>query len=277
MIPTKTTQANSQYVSFGVVLLAAVVWEIVARTNPSTTFPPFSAVAGWIWSDLQLLALCAVATTSRAISGLLLATLTGGGFGILMAMSRRLDRIMSPIVNFLRPLPSSALILLFAIWFGLSSVSLLVVWFGCIWPILISTRDEMRTLPREIHETLSTLGVPKVRQLSQVYSRALLPGILSGVRVSLSIAVILAITVELIIPPGSFWGLTSSWKVVSGPRDIPWALGSYLQRYYEQGHTTAILAAVVVSGLVGVMCNSLYHVVYVHLLRRNNLLEEDQR
>jgi ABC-type nitrate/sulfonate/bicarbonate transport system permease component len=251
----------------------AAAWEIVSRIINSSDAPSFFLIADWIVRDFPLLGVSALATMSRAVVGLLFATITGMTIGIVMAMSTLADRLLSPIVNFLRPLPSSALILLFASWFGFSALPLLVVWFGCIWPILINTRDAMRTLPREIHETLDVLGVRRWNRFVKVYSRALLPDILSGIRVALSIAVILAITVELIIPPDSFLGF-SNWRALSGTRDIPWALGSYLQHYYQAGDTRGIVAAVVISGLVGVFLNTVYHEIYVRILRWNKLLEE---
>ena len=236
-----------------------VVWELLALLLDSRSLPRFSSVAGWIIEDLRLLSVSAFATAVRALFGLLLAAITGITLGTAMAMSTRIDHWLSPGVNFLRPLPSSALILLFAIWFGLDWMPLLVTWFGSTWPILISTRDRGDRIKSEVKDTLKVLGMGWWRKFRTVYSRALLPGMLSGVRVAVSIALILTVTVELVVQPSSFLGLTSEWSRMAGDRNIPWALGSYMSFYYEKGAVLQILSAVLVAGLTGALLNQVYH------------------
>lgn len=264
--------ARQVVTSLLVFVVLAGLWEGIALAFGSPNVPRFSEVASWIVGDWTLLGLSALATTVRALLGLLLAVLTGGLVGLMMSVSDMCDAVLSPVVNFLRPLPSSALILLLALWVSLSKVPLLVVWFGCTWPILLNTRDRMRTLPREVDETLRVLQVRTWERIKKVYSRALLPGLLDGTRVAVAIAVILEITVELIVPPASFFGIPHSTFGLGGPENVPWALGGYLTHFYHQADATGILAAVVMSGLAGVLINGLYHLLYVRILQSNQLL-----
>jgi NitT/TauT family transport system permease protein len=250
-------------------LVVVLAWELSARVWVSIYRPPASSVAAWIWKDFRFLAWCAAATSLRALTGMVAGVMIGGILGMGMALSRPFSRVVRPFSDFLRSVPGSALILLFAMWFGLDWPAVLVTMYGCIWPVLSNTSDAMNSVSVEVRQTLDILRVSRLRQFTEVYSRQLLPGFLAGVRIAVSVALILTVTTELVIAPAKLLGFAIDARSLGAPRsDLSVAIGGYLQYQYEAGAVAGVLAAVVVGGLLGWGLNWSYQVCYTRLLRR---------
>src|SRR5262245_2496989 len=119
------------------VLLFIAVWEIAARSHvaPAILLPPFSIVAEQLWYSTLDGSLAADLSLSlwRAICGLVLATVGGVILGLLMARNRAIEWLADPLVALGFPSPKIAFLPIFILWFGIASLSnILLVGFACM-------------------------------------------------------------------------------------------------------------------------------------------------
>ncbi|HEX6176403.1 MAG TPA: ABC transporter permease, partial [Candidatus Binatia bacterium] len=99
----------------------------------------------------------------------------------------------------LRPMPSVAIIPVAVLLFGINDAMIVAVTvYASIWPVLINTIDGVRHLERTLIDTGRTFGLNRRQILWWVVLPAAAPYIVTGLRISLSIALILVTTAEMI-------------------------------------------------------------------------------
>jgi len=238
----------------GTLSVASVLigWEVLVRTNilpVQSVSSPSLAFAIIARDGYELLTgLCG--TIVRAGAGFSVGFLIAIPTAYLMAQSGTVKRLLRPVVEFLRPLPSSVMILVAAVLFGIGWESeVAVVAFGSIWPLLINTYDGLSNIPRETGDVLKLLKLSRWNEVKFVYSRLVLPSLVSGARISASIAIILAITFEMFL--GGAGGL-----------------GQYLMSASQTGYTNRVYAGVVVAGIGGLAVNAFVSWFCDGILRR---------
>jgi sulfonate transport system permease protein len=223
-------------------LALVLAWQILAETRlispiffpaPSRALSVLIARAadGSIWLAL-------VATVLRMIFGWLLACVAGIALGAAIASSRLARDLLEPTLEFLRPLPASAVIPVAILFLGLSNgMAVAVIAFGAIWPVLLASLHGFSSVPPELRNVAEVLGFGRAKYLRIVALPAAAPDILSGVRVSLAIALILAVVTEM---QASLAGL--GWDIF------------YAQRVYRSAD---LYAGLIVLGAVGFAANQL--------------------
>lgn len=179
------------------------VWEIVARAewvNPLIV-PPFSkilAIFAETIADGQIPAQILV-SMKRALVGYLLAAAVFIPLGILMGLSPTLYRLFEVVVEMLRPVPPPVVIPVALLFFGLGDeMKIFVIFFSCAWPILLNTLDGVHNLDWVLLNTARTFGLPRHKIIWQVILPACSPQIMTGLRVSLPIMLILVVISEMV-------------------------------------------------------------------------------
>ncbi|TDE35532.1 ABC transporter permease [Nonomuraea mesophila] len=139
-------------------------------------------------------------TLTAAVIGLPLAVLVAVPIGLVLGTVRVIEEMTRVFVEFLRPIPSVALIPLALFFFPseLNAKVALIV-FAASWPILINTMYAMRDVDPVSKETLRTFGFGAGAVLWRVSLPSAAPFIATGVRLAASITLILAISVEYIV------------------------------------------------------------------------------
>ena len=145
------------------VLGLLIVWEATARAHlaPVLFLPPFSIVAEQLWRSIAdgTLASDLIISLGRAFSGLLLGTIAGVILGLLMARNRMIEWLVDPLVGLGFPSPKIAFIPIFILWFGIESLSkILLVAFACIFPVIIGTFNAARSVNRLFMWSAMSLG-----------------------------------------------------------------------------------------------------------------------
>jgi ABC-type nitrate/sulfonate/bicarbonate transport system permease component len=141
-------------------------------------------------------------TLAAAFTGFAIAALIGVGFGVVLGLAPRLERIVGPSVDALRPIPAVALIPLALLLFGFGLImEALVVAFACVWPILIVTIAAVRGIEPRLLEVAQVLQLPFVERARKIILPAALGRIVVGLRVALAIALIVGVTVEIVLNP----------------------------------------------------------------------------
>ena len=140
-----------------------------------------------------------LATSIRLLQGWLLASLLGVALGAAIGLSTPLRELLQPTLEFLRPLPAPALVPLAIALLGLGpSMVLLVMVFGSIWPPMLSTIQGLSLIEPRLNEVSRMLGMSRAAFIWKIGLPSALPDILAGLRVSVSIALILAVLGEML-------------------------------------------------------------------------------
>lgn len=188
---------------FALVLLLLLLWEVLSRTNfvNPVFLPPVSSVfltfirllsSAQFWTDI-------LATLGRCLSGYAVACCIGIPMGILMGRSEKLFNVFEPLVEMLRPIPSAAIIPVAILFLGIEDkMKVFVIVYACLWPILINTIDGVKGIDRILIETGKTFKLTNRQFLFKIVIPGASPSIVTGMRISLAISLILAITVEMI-------------------------------------------------------------------------------
>jgi ABC-type nitrate/sulfonate/bicarbonate transport system permease component len=190
----------------GLAVLAAALlaWEGLARGLPGLAdyVPPASGVLvtlGTIGTGGELL-VHARASLLRVALGFALAALVAVTAGVLLGASRRLYSFVEPVIELLRPMPSPATIPIAILFFGIGDeMKVVVTAYACTWPILLNTIDGVRGVDRVLRQTAATFRTGPGRTLVHVVVPAAAPQIVTGLRVSLAIALILVTTSEMVV------------------------------------------------------------------------------
>ena len=187
-----------------------LAWEYATRRAASIFFPPPTEILQraqelWLSGPPVRLFLGAgvfqdvLPSLSRLLVGWALAVGTGVPLGILIGRSRKAGDYLDPALQFLRALPSPALIPVFIILLGTeTTMRVTLIAFGAVWPILLNTIEGARTVDPVQIDTARAFRLPPHARLWHVDLPSASPKILAGMRVSLSIAVIIMVISELV-------------------------------------------------------------------------------
>jgi len=138
-------------------------------------------------------------TVWRMLLGWLVASGLAVVLGGLIGLSASARALLLPSLDFLRPLPASAIIPLAVALLGLGpGMVLSVVVFGSVWPTLLATVQGFGSVPAQLQEVCRCLQMSRLAFAWKIGLRNALPDILAGMRLSLTVALILAITCEMI-------------------------------------------------------------------------------
>jgi ABC-type nitrate/sulfonate/bicarbonate transport system permease component len=189
----------------GVLFLAGVLlsWELVARAdliNPLVV-PPLSRIVGIFWTltasgqiPMQILS-----SMRRAAAGYFLAAAIFIPLGIVMGLYRPVYRLLEVVIEMLRPVPPPVVIPVAMLFFGLEDgMKIFVIFFSCAWPILLNTIDGVRNLDWVLLNTARTFGLSRAKTIRQIILPAASPQIMTGLRVSLPITLILVVISEMV-------------------------------------------------------------------------------
>lgn len=177
--------------------------ELVVRSGvvSATDFPPFTVVARALLDALaEGAAWRAIGDTLySAIVGLVIAGVAAIPIGIALASSQIAFRATRLVVEFLRPIPPITLVPLAILVFGTQQeMKLLLIVFGCFWPILVQTMAGVLDVDPVLKDVARTSGFSRAQTFRQVTLPAAAPYIATGLRLSASFAVGLSIVSELV-------------------------------------------------------------------------------
>ena len=162
--------------------------------TPEATFA--SLMEGLIQGDLLAFTL---STIARMGLGWGLASVLGVVLGALIGVSATARAWIGPTLEFVRPLPASALLPLAIAIFGLSAgMVLFVVAFGAMWPVLLATVHGFAAMHVRLAEVSQALQLSRLAFVFKLGLPHALPDILAGMRLSLTVSLIVAVVGEMI-------------------------------------------------------------------------------
>jgi sulfonate transport system permease protein len=194
---------RSRLLGFAVVALLVALWQAIADLKLiSPVYLPgpdraFTAlIHGLTASDLGAKL---IGTIEHMIEGWLAASIVGVALGALIGSSRQARAFIAPTLEFLRPLPASAIIPVAIAIFGLSpAMALGVIAFGAIWPMLLATVHGFAAVEPRLYEVAKALRLTPAEVIFKIALPSATPDILAGLRLGLTVALILAVVCEMI-------------------------------------------------------------------------------
>ncbi|ANP51314.1 NitT/TauT family transport system permease protein [Streptomyces griseochromogenes] len=165
-----------------------------------------------------------VGATLRAWAlGLALACAIAVPLGLLLGTVPGLDAALRAIVEFLRPLPSVALIPLVSLLLGSStSAEVTLIAYASLWPVLFNTVYGLAETDPLAKDTLRAFGFGRLAVLLRVELPGTAPFIAAGVRISAAVALILAVASEILSGFGEGLGIfiAQAETATDGTRDV---------------------------------------------------------
>jgi NitT/TauT family transport system permease protein len=139
------------------------------------------------------------ASLQRLILGFTLGFTAGLVVGTAIGLSSVARAGLTPLVAAIFPIPKIALLPLFIIWFGIGEGSkVATIFFGCFFPTVIATYGGIDSVDRTLIRMGQSFGLSRPDIIRKIVLPAALPAILSGMRISASIAIILLVAAEMI-------------------------------------------------------------------------------
>jgi ABC-type nitrate/sulfonate/bicarbonate transport system permease component len=180
------------------------VLELVARLEllPARWFPPVTVVFGALAELLPTgqLWLEVGRTLQGWAIGLGLAAGLAIPLGLVIGSVEPVYRACRAVIEFLRPIPSVALIPAAVLLFGIGmSMKVFLVAFAAFWPILFQAVYGVQDVSPGVKETARAYGLGPVARFGRVVLPSTLPYLATGLRISSAIALILAVTAELVV------------------------------------------------------------------------------
>lgn len=203
----------------GVVSVAAllVLWELGARLSGSLFFPPPTEIGATVFDEYVTgpgLADHLLPGTLRFLAGWALAVIGGVGIGIVFGLRPVVRDLFTPILEFGRAVPPPLVLGVFLITFGTGSLpKVLLIGFGAVWPVLFNTMEGVTAVGEDRRDIGRAFAIPKWRRLRRMILPGASPYVFAGLRISLSIALIMMILTEFIgATNGLGFALVQAWR-----------------------------------------------------------------
>lgn len=228
--------------------VGVVCWQLASAAADDPFFPTPATIA----AEMRALWFSGPAShaflTDKAVSNILpsLARL-GAGFvggalagavlGIAVGRSRWAYEVLDPVLQFFRAIPPPTLVPVFIVLFSLgTSMQVASIVFSVLWPVLLNAADGARTVDSQQIDTARAFRLTGPERLLLVIVPAAMPKIFAGLRLSLSLALILMVFAEL--QPGAADGI-----------------GFQLQEATTRFDYETVWAAIVLLGILGYLLN----------------------
>jgi ABC-type nitrate/sulfonate/bicarbonate transport system permease component len=168
--------------------------------------------------------------------------------GALIGLYPSVRAYLEPSLEWIRPLPASAIIPLFILWMGLNDRMIIaVIMFSSLWPVLLNTVHGFKTIDPRLVEVSRMLQMSRMGFIWKIALPNAMPDILAGLRLAITVSLILAVVAEMLA------GTTG--------------LGQNITLAARSFRSGDLYAGIMVLGAVGYVSNVLLARLERHLLR----------
>lgn len=191
-------------------VVLVVIWQVITQFTESVFFPPptkivAAAVQLWFSGPASHLFLGqavfdhVLPSLARVLGGWLLSVVLGVALGTALGRSKTGMDYVGPLFAFFRAIPPPALVPVFIVLFHIGpGMQIATIIFGSVWPIVLNTVDGVRSVDKVKAETARAFRTPRFYWITTVVLPAAMPKIFAGLRLSLSISLILMAISELV-------------------------------------------------------------------------------
>jgi len=233
-----------------VVLIALAEWGTRSGWISALTLPKPSDVFGTfvdLWQS-GLLFKHLLPSLSRLAVGATLGAIVGIWIGVMIGLFAYVRAGLIPLVAAIFPIPKIALLPLFVIWFGIDEGSkYALIAFGTFTPTVVATYAAVDNVDRTLIRMGQSFGLSWISIVRKIVLPGAMPGILSGLRISLTIAIILLVAAEML---GAEYGV-----------------GAYILEAGSLYDLERLFAGVVILSVMGVALSSVIGMIERRMLR----------
>ncbi|OEF22647.1 ABC transporter permease [Vibrio rumoiensis] len=191
------------WVGVVVFIVLIALWEVGSRTGflspltmprPSNVWLTFVDLwqSGMLWQQL-------LPSLTRLAVGASVGVLIGISLGLMIGLFSLARAGLVPLISALFPIPKIALLPLFVIWFGIDEASkYALIAFGTFTPTVVATYGAVDNVDRSLIRMGQSFSMSWFSIVRKIVLPGAMPGILSGLRVSLAIAIILLVAAEML-------------------------------------------------------------------------------
>ncbi|MGY1844575.1 ABC transporter permease [Modestobacter sp. SYSU DS0875] len=186
--------------TLGLPVVLLTTWWFLSAGSTNFFFPPLSRILDSLveeWFGPRLVA-DVVPSVLRLSAGYATAAIVSIALGVLIGTSQTVRGFLEPVLEFFRAIPPPVLVPIFMLVLGIGDgMKIIVIAFGCMWPILLNTVEGVRAVDSVLSDTARTYGITGSARLQKLVLPAASPQIFAGLRQGLSVAIILMVISEL--------------------------------------------------------------------------------
>jgi ABC-type nitrate/sulfonate/bicarbonate transport system permease component len=177
-----------------------VGWWVASAGSTDFYYPPLRTILGTfddVWTPAQLRAEV-LPSLARLGLGYALAVVGGIALGVLVGSFRRVRATLEPTLEFFRAVPPPVVVPVVMLFAGIGdTMKIVVIAFGCVWPILLNTVEGVRAVDDVLADTCRSYRITGAARLRHLVLRSASPQMVTGARQALSIAIILMVISEM--------------------------------------------------------------------------------
>lgn len=224
----------------GSLLACLLFWHIAATQRLDFGFVAFTYVptpgavidAAWHLAGSSKLLPHVGSSLSRVFAGYFSAALLGIALGLAIGRSKRVESLLLPPLEVLRPIPAVAWIPLAILMFPSSELSMIFITFtGALFPILLNTVHGVEAVDKRLIASARSLGAKPFAILREVVLPGAAPSIITGLSIGM----------------GTSWFCLVTAEMISGQ----WGIGYYTWESYVIQNYADIVVGMLLIGVLG--------------------------
>lgn len=226
-------------------VILALIWSFFGNGTDTTTLTPsFGDVLHTFFESLTngSLLLALGISIRRVLIGYVLSSVIGIALGIIIGLSKHMQRLTNLIIQILRPIPPIAWIPLVILWMGIGEQSkVFLIFLGGFFTVLINVTDGIRYTDKKLTEVAAVMETPKPKYIIQLVIPAAMPSIFTGLRVAL----------------GSCWTCVVAAELVASTSGI----GYMISNARNFGQMDVVIVGMLAIGIVGKIMDSILNLI----------------
>ena len=237
---TSWQKSYPNWVSIVSILCLLAIWELICQSGVvSSLFLP--APTSIISALLQMIAdgeigISLAASLYRILAGFFIGSLVGLAVGLVTGTSAMMDKIGTPIVNAIYPIPKIALLPLFILWLGIGELSkVTIIALGVFFPVAMNTYSGVKNVDTLLLKVAASFNASWWMTMKSVVLPNALPMIFAGLRLAAGTSLLLLVAAEMIAAQVG--------------------IGALILHYGDLMITDRLMAGVIVLSLLGLVFN----------------------
>ena len=237
---TSWQKSYPNWVSIVSILCLLAIWELICQSGVvSSLFLP--APTAIISALLQMIAdgeigVSLAASLYRILAGFFIGSLVGLAVGLVTGTSALMDKIGTPIVNAIYPIPKIALLPLFILWLGIGELSkVTIIALGVFFPVAMNTYSGVKNVDTLLLKVAAIFNASWWMTMKSVVLPNALPMIFAGLRLAAGTSLLLLVAAEMIAAQVG--------------------IGALILHYGDLMITDRLMAGVIVLSLLGLVFN----------------------
>ena len=237
---TSWQKSYPNWVSIVSILCLLAIWELICQSGVvSSLFLP--APTAIISALLQMIAdgeigVSLAASLYRILAGFFIGSLIGLAVGLVTGTSALMDKIGTPIVNAIYPIPKIALLPLFILWLGIGELSkVTIIALGVFFPVAMNTYSGVKNVDTLLLKVAASFNASWWMTMKSVVLPNALPMIFAGLRLAAGTSLLLLVAAEMIAAQVG--------------------IGALILHYGDLMITDRLMAGVIVLSLLGLVFN----------------------